>query len=897
MLNDISDVSENSNTSTVIEFNSPEKNDVNIVETPLDVFGDIVDKSMSAFPDSIKPAMLSNRRHSIIATIDEDMSEHLPDIISTTNNNQSKMINEEPEQDPTIVEVVPNDLILPLAEIPYQILLSSSEQSDSTGVTDDVTICSSTESANTSSRSDERGEERGDDLTDVENFHLSAYGEDSLEAMYYSLRKNDIEVDKQQQNKQKYSEDINESEELSTSEEIEISDDKHEICSTKDGNESHLRMSNIEDINIQKAEESSEISSKYSEIDNTNYYPYIKLENEIEISQEILIKRDNMENTDSGIIERQVKLETPTDTGEVTYGTSTRIEQPNSDIISSTIDMILTDASNLAEHVIRSEQVTDLNHYKDMECEEEMIKKEIAEPKVEDTDGLPKIMEQDEVVPNTHILTQHDMLSISQANIDNINTSVDLQSGDTKKFQEISPISIVSIESPANIGDQETISDTRNNLETNDTTDPIAIAMHKQRQLLDRMHGSTIDDFDQTDFSERPDIRHNMWTSSIVSETDSDYNDVDQKPPLLHKDDFNISTAIGHTSATSSTDTSDTQTATTIVSAVTLIQAGARGFLTRRRLRRSSGATTNTTLPGGESAVPQQPGSFGNAAITASLDAMVERHELLKMDTAARIIQRFYRRRQQQQSVVIDQTENDGQVLQTMGLASNDAIKCTGTNENDQLDRSSSKSAVAIVSSVVDYEVPSENAIVGIGVGDGDDTVDNCVRTRSEENTISVNISPAATAQQQYDVHGPLKIAANDAQNAPTNQLSIAGGVGSSGGSDSGCGVEVLVSDETVSPMTTIPSSRLDSEEAHQQRRLTLQRGDAVQRNSTPDDGQDNELNTSAITCEPKSSVVVQEKAVYSAAITGDLTSSVVVNEEMVTVLEATTVTKNSTRS
>lgn len=857
-MNDILDLSKISNTSTVIDVHAPVKDEVESVESTLDVFGDIVDKSMLAIADPIKPAMLCNRRNTIIATIDEDMSEHLPDIISTTNNQQSAMINEEPEMDLTTVDVVPNELKFPLAEVPYELLLSSSDQSDSTVVTDDVTVCSSTESANTSSRS----EERGDDLTDVENLDLSAYGEDSLEAMYYSLRKNDLEVDKQQQNKHKDSNENIESKEISPSEEIKISNYKIEItdkCMTNDGNENCSTVNDIEDIHMKKAsnpaiiQESSKCILELNEIDKIYDHssPNI-LSNEIDITQEIPNNKDNNDETDA-IIGRKAKLNHATSTGVIEE--TTPVEQTNSDAILTTIDMILTDASNLAENVIRSEQVTDIHQYDRVKCEEQKNQNKI--PDFKDEDAF-----------NENINTSEDHIADSQC-VDNN------QSQEMTTIESVSKVLSVSI---VENDIRETISNEEIHPKIDDITDPIAIAMHKQRQLLDRMHGSTNDDFDKMEISELPDIRHNMWTSSIISETDSDYNDVDQKPPLLHKDDFNISTAIGHTSATSSTDTSETQTATTIVSAVTLIQAGARGFLTRRRLRRSSGATTNTTLPGGESAVPQDPGSFGNAAITASLDAMVERHELLKMDTAARIIQRFYRRRQRQQSVVIGQLANVGQVLPTMGSASNDATNFMGTKENDHSDRSSSETSAAIVGdsfSAVDCKVQNGN---GIDVGDGDDTVDNCVRTRSEENTISVNISPAATAQQQYDVHGSLKIAANDAQNAPTNQLSIAGGVGSSGGNDSGCAVGVLVSDKTMSPimMTTIPSSRLDSDEAHQQRRLTLQRGDAVQRNSTPEEVQENECKSN------------------SFAITGEPTSCVVVNDEMVTMLGTTSVKKNS---
>ncbi|XP_055849150.1 uncharacterized protein MAL13P1.304-like [Episyrphus balteatus] len=83
------------------------------------------------------------------------------------------------------------------------------------------------------------------------------------------------------------------------------------------------------------------------------------------------------------------------------------------------------------------------------------------------------------------------------------------------------------------------------------------------------------------------DVRKKMMAYS-VSEADSDYYDVGDQTNHPH-DDFNISTAL---------DTfPSTDTDTTIVSAAaTKIQAGARGFLTRRRIRRASmGTKTSLT--------------------------------------------------------------------------------------------------------------------------------------------------------------------------------------------------------------------------------------------------------------------------------------------------------------
>lgn len=120
------------------------------------------------------------------------------------------------------------------------------------------------------------------------------------------------------------------------------------------------------------------------------------------------------------------------------------------------------------------------------------------------------------------------------------------------------------------------------------------------------------------------------FLASAASEADSDYVEPNRTKSVLFSDDFNISTALKSTS---------TDSESTINSAATKIQAGARGFLTRRRLHGSSKQSKD------------RPSSFGNAAIDKSLEDMIEQKEKdNEMEEAALKIQtkyRSYRERQQ----------------------------------------------------------------------------------------------------------------------------------------------------------------------------------------------------------------------------------------------------------
>ncbi|XP_055321231.1 titin homolog [Sitodiplosis mosellana] len=126
------------------------------------------------------------------------------------------------------------------------------------------------------------------------------------------------------------------------------------------------------------------------------------------------------------------------------------------------------------------------------------------------------------------------------------------------------------------------------------------------------------DTFNEMDDMMPGNIERKILASS-VSEADSDYFELPPTASRLTKDDFNVSTAFEHMirADNSTTDESDS----TIESAATKIQATARGFLTRRRIRKSSAGT---------SASNEKRSSIGNAAIDKSLDNLIEQQELME---------------------------------------------------------------------------------------------------------------------------------------------------------------------------------------------------------------------------------------------------------------------------
>lgn len=143
-------------------------------------------------------------------------------------------------------------------------------------------------------------------------------------------------------------------------------------------------------------------------------------------------------------------------------------------------------------------------------------------------------------------------------------------------------------------------------------------------------------------------IRRKMMAYSL-SEADSDYFDktvnnpsntsVDVKSPKY--DDFNVSTALVDNGDTS------TETESTIVSAVTKIQAGARGYLTRKRLGRTSLTSDYKSLPQDDTS----KASFGNAAISESLEHLVQ-------EAAAKRIQKVYRKHYRQKLADMNQPDD-----------------------------------------------------------------------------------------------------------------------------------------------------------------------------------------------------------------------------------------------
>lgn len=149
------------------------------------------------------------------------------------------------------------------------------------------------------------------------------------------------------------------------------------------------------------------------------------------------------------------------------------------------------------------------------------------------------------------------------------------------------------------------------NDESPEEFDPFSHATKQKEEFLDQMHGRSTEksydkememgEEDQFDDFYPGNIRQKMMASSI-SIADSDFYD-HNKIPAIHDD---IKTALETIHSTDSE--------STINSAATKIQAGARGFLTRRRLHSTNASTS-------------QYASFGNAAIDKSLDDFIERQE------------------------------------------------------------------------------------------------------------------------------------------------------------------------------------------------------------------------------------------------------------------------------
>lgn len=349
---------------------------------------------------------------------------------------------------------------------------------------------------------------------------------------------------------------------------------------------------------------------------------------------------------------------------------------------------------------------------------------------------------------------------------------------------------------------------------------PVEYAIEQQRVLIDKLHHGSVNYEDVVTPLEDPEeddqypdslnIRRNMWASSM-SETDSDY--VDMSAHRLTRDDFNISTALDHMSSSES--------GSTIVSAATKIQAGARGFLTRRRIRRSSGDGTSA-------ASVDKTCSFGNAAIDKSLDDLIEQQELLTMDEAVVKLQRFYRMYRQRKR----QTEKQHRLILAHDC---DDSQCPDVGEDE--DQNHDHFQEENVSNVFDVRVEQKKF--------SEAPIEICKSEKSESPHLPKIADKEIIEQSEFDQHQPalndvfepVKIARSDAQRAwsPDNQhMSI--DFSSAG-----------------------DSFEMDSLQ-HQRRRLTLQRGDAVQRYSSPDESSPQDI--------------TQTSATITASNIGDIPSS-----------------------
>lgn len=371
--------------------------------------------------------------------------------------------------------------------------------------------------------------------------------------------------------------------------------------------------------------------------------------------------------------------------------------------------------------------------------------------------------------------------------------------------------------------EDENIDETPKNSEQ--SVNPVEFAIEQQKILVQKLHTSSVnyedvvtpleDQEEDDQYPDSLDIRRKMWASS-VSETDSDY--VDLSAHRLTRDDFNISTAFDHLSSSES--------GSTIVSAATKIQAGARGFLARRRIRRSSGGTSATSI--------DNTCSFGNAAIDKSLEDLIEQQELLTMDEAVVKVQRFYRMyRQRKQRPTA--TEKQQRLISAHAC---DDSQCPGGDDGeDDADRGGQSQEQDLVDVInvrfaqkpAASEMPLEKCKSEQSVSPAPHQPKFSDKEIVEQQRLSdQQHQPAAL----NDVCEPAKIAANDAQRgwSPNNHQQ----------QHQHMSIALSSADDD--------SFEMDSMVHHQRRRLTLQRGDAVQRySSSPDESSSSPKSTNNV--------------------------------------------------
>ncbi|KAL5286311.1 hypothetical protein ACFFRR_007755 [Megaselia abdita] len=244
---------------------------------------------------------------------------------------------------------------------------------------------------------------------------------------------------------------------------------------------------------------------------------------------------------------------------------------------------------------------------------------------------------------------------------DNSMTSINVESSDKEeteievKSQKRPSLSLIKMHTIA--GDM--------NFETSFTSDEIR-ELDKERSLNKSLDELT---------SENIKLKMRAFSVSFESngEDNGSFDDVENVMEIQAKnmrDDFNISTAL---EPITSTDTDSS-----IVSAVTKIQAGTRGFLTRKKLRSKA-----------ETYEPKA--SFGNGAISESLENLVE-------DEAAKKIQNSYRSYKAKKSHRQIRTMDDCEIgplppslaARRLTLQRGDAVQ-NDSNPDDEVDAGTTK--------------------------------------------------------------------------------------------------------------------------------------------------------------------------------------------------------------
>lgn len=486
---------------------------------------------------------------------------------------------------------------------------------------------------------DETSRDERDDLSEVENFDLSSCGEDSLEAMYYSIRKNEIMLDRMQK----------------------------QVAEQRESKGDEVEENTPENIKVE--------------------FPERVTENLDVAMQEVFKSLESSSDCDAG--------------------------KKDEDDNSSTLDLGLDDSSSV-------------NDEKEIETSRH-IKQEINSYDIEQSESTSDTHAKDDEV-------------ISQSSETNFVGDAEMKNVDQSQQSDSSFNSSTRF-----IMKSQSVSE--------DMMNPIMFAMKRKQALLDQMHvrpyalqenlSEDHDAFPEHLLSDIDigNIQRKIFASS-VSETDSDYIEPNVTSRRLVRDDFNISTALDHLS---------TDSDSTIVSAATKIQAGARGFLTRRRLRRSSGGGTSISF--------EKRYSFGNAAIDKSLEDLIKRQEQINLDGAALKIQQQYRRYQARKNN-----------LKKVSPIREQTLELSGGSSVDDADDNIGIKEITLAQKKVDDE-------------------QNVVETK-ETHPIRLNIDEV----------------------------------------------------DTVKPVKRTPVN---------QRRLTLQRGDAVQRNSRPDSQDQNHTSTDNQNNEP----------------------------------------------